>query len=799
MGREEINRVCPVCKGSFPRRVAVCPVDGARLALESGAELARIKPSPSGAPPASTQDSPVCRRKRVESQVREAGTVIGSYRLIDVLGKGGMGVVYLAEHMRLGRRVALKQLRSRYTGNPTAVRRFFAEAQAVNRIRHPNIVQITDLVVGETGQDETYYIMELLTGRTLAERLKQGPLPLAELLPLATTVCDALAAIHRAGIIHRDLKPENIFLARQQEDGKETVKLLDFGLVKLADPPPNEPVPETNPDTLVGTPEYMSPEQIRGVNPADNRSDLYSLGVILYELLTGVRPVVAPTYGELLVRVVSARPTPPSKLLDDQKSIPPRLEALLLRLLEKEPDARPQTTDEVLIDLRAITGEATGMASTGKMRALRPPRVSRRVALLLGGLAVVGLAVVLLLPRGDDATIRAMKGTRRSGTPIAELAQLWGDVSHRESSKQSWHPGDRGLKLFYHDSVRTGRGARARVAFDRGDRLNIDELTTVVIELPDRPVKGEAPLLARVLQGTVRAEARPGVPLRFTDAHGRTTEVRARGNRPVEVRIRADGKGATEVSVLKGSGQLRSGGQSRDLEAGQLVDLKQGKLGQTLRLPPYPQLLSPGVDVRLPPAAAIAVTWSPVERAVRYRIQISNFVAFDETLVDQQVAIASFRFERPQPGTLVWRVASIDAAGHEGEFGFARRFVVDRSLARPGDAGVSDETMLSPANGTVVEYGATPVPVQLRWRHQAGQRYRVVVAKSRGLQRHVVRRRQVTGGAVTLEKLPPGVYYWGVYRQEPGGKATALFERSRRFVIIQRTRPKVHVPTVEWR
>jgi len=280
------------------------------------------------------------------------GTALGAYTLEDVLGEGGMGIVYLATHTRLGRRVAIKVLRSEYTDNPQAIRRFFAEARAVNKIAHPNIVEVTDFV--ERPGETNYYVMELLEGTSLAVLLDAGGVPdLDRSMGIMQQLADALAGVHRAGIVHRDIKPDNVVLI--DKGGKaDFVKLCDFGVAKLVDSNLDRvAMHSTSQGAILGTPEYMSPEQASG-KPVDPRSDIYSFGVMLYEVATGRVPFTAPDFGEMVVQLLKASPVPPSKLPDLPHTIPPSLEALILQCLAKDPSLRPQDMEVVAAKLEQI-------------------------------------------------------------------------------------------------------------------------------------------------------------------------------------------------------------------------------------------------------------------------------------------------------------------------------------------------------------------------------------------------------------------------------------------------------------
>ncbi|MFC1609468.1 serine/threonine-protein kinase [Myxococcota bacterium] len=321
------------------------------------------------------------------------GTVLGTYRLLEILGEGGMGHVYLAEHTRLGRKVALKLLRSDLAANPKAASRFFSEARAVNQINHENIIQITDFI--DDQGPEKYYIMEFLHGESLAtvERC-EGAVPTNRLTHIAIQVSNALAAVHNAGMVHRDLKPENIFLI-ERGGGKDFVKLLDFGVVKLGNLADATATGNTAAGAILGTPEYMSPEQVSS-NPVDHRTDIYALGVILFEAVTGRKPFVANSFGEMVVNHLTVKPPKPSSLKDLPQPIPPKLETLILRCLAKDRDNRPQRMEDVERKLQEI------LVDLPKETEASPQRSgSRWLAGLVVGFAMVvvaGVAVVATRP-----------------------------------------------------------------------------------------------------------------------------------------------------------------------------------------------------------------------------------------------------------------------------------------------------------------------------------------------------------------------------------------------------------------
>ncbi|MFW5741483.1 MAG: serine/threonine-protein kinase, partial [Myxococcota bacterium] len=244
-----------------------------------------------------------------EGDHRLVGRIIGEkYRVHSLIGEGGMGTVYEAEHLQIGRRVAIKVLNRAHLGRKEAVARFHQEARAAGAIGHPNICEIYD--VGRLDDGSPYLVMERLHGKTLADRINiEGALPFEDVITILTQVLSALVAAHEKGIIHRDIKPENIFLA-ERVGCAPVVKILDFGISKSAD---DSDLSLTRTGMVMGTPFYMAPEQARGEH-IDHRVDIYACGVILYEALTGRRPFIASNYNALVVQVLSAQPRDPREL-----------------------------------------------------------------------------------------------------------------------------------------------------------------------------------------------------------------------------------------------------------------------------------------------------------------------------------------------------------------------------------------------------------------------------------------------------------------------------------------------------
>jgi tRNA A-37 threonylcarbamoyl transferase component Bud32 len=270
------------------------------------------------------------------------GKSIGNYQIKAKLGEGGMGAVYLGEHPLIGKRVAVKVLLEELAAKEDIVSRFFNEAKAVNDIGHQNIVDIVDFgkMKNDFGQDIVYFIMEFLDGESLAARLRRTGLSFKETVHVMEQACSALAASHAKGIVHRDLKPENIYLCPRGGD-KNFCKLLDFGIAKLTGDGGQSH--KTRTGLVIGTPAYMSPEQCEGKGLIDARSDVYSLGIVMYELLTGRVPFPGEGFGEILVAHLTKQPEPPSTLNPD---VTPALEAIVMHAIEKDRNRRFQTMNE---------------------------------------------------------------------------------------------------------------------------------------------------------------------------------------------------------------------------------------------------------------------------------------------------------------------------------------------------------------------------------------------------------------------------------------------------------------------
>ncbi|MFY0583693.1 serine/threonine-protein kinase [Cystobacter fuscus] len=327
------SRNCETCGGTVPVDTDICPRDGTVLLDFSTA--------PRLADPGNTRETSPGKNVHVMEDVSAQDTLVGlkvgEYELGQRIGVGGMGLVYDGIQPLIGKRVAVKVLRPELAAAEEQVARLLAEARAVNAIRHRGIVDIFGF--GQVPDGRQYIIMEYLEGVALDAHLaERGRIPVPEVLDILDEVLSALGAAHGAGVVHRDLKPSNVFLVKQP-DGSRYVKLLDFGLAKMGLPAGR--TAQTRTDMVVGTPEYMAPEQARG-QPVGPMTDLYALGVVAFEMITGRLPFTGTSPVDLLMKHVDARPPKPSEFLP---GLPPALDAFILQMLTKDPEARPGSAE----------------------------------------------------------------------------------------------------------------------------------------------------------------------------------------------------------------------------------------------------------------------------------------------------------------------------------------------------------------------------------------------------------------------------------------------------------------------
>jgi serine/threonine protein kinase len=479
------------------------PQDSSDLAQGSSPTMGLRGPKHERQARASTPPRP---RGGVKDRAEDSiGLVLGSYRLLEVIGRGGMGRVYRAEHVRLGRQVALKLLKPEYAVKRDAVARFFQEAKAVNKIRHRNIVDVTDFV--ELDDGTTFIIMELLEGASLGKVVRtEGPMAEGRLLAILVQVCDALEAAHAVGIVHRDLKPDNVFLVASEDASGEIAKLLDFGVAKLLAAPDDDAEPigyQTAAGSVVGTPAYMSPEQAGGLD-VDGRSDVYALGAIMYELFCG-RPVfTGKSFGEFVMKHMSELPVPPRQT-EGGAGLRPELEAVILRCLAKRPTERFQTVGELRDALLGLLGVLdTGLVELRRMESGRSSglRVSSS-----GGHRSSGAGLGSPLPSVPGLTVPPLaEADADPSVTSAETRMAIGDLRNDRAS--TVRGGGRGKWLLAGLMV-VGFGAAAIYVATRGD-------------------EGEPATAARSDRPTVAPLAAGGNPQQLTDTRPAAPPARAK-------------------------------------------------------------------------------------------------------------------------------------------------------------------------------------------------------------------------------------------------------------------------------
>jgi tRNA A-37 threonylcarbamoyl transferase component Bud32 len=443
----------------------------------------------------------------------EAGHRVGEYEIEAKIGEGGFGSVFRAVHPVIGKVVAIKVLHRRYSAQPEMVRRFVAEARAVNQIRHRNIIDI--FAFGQLEDGRHYYVMEYLEGNTLEQLITQGgPMSLAESIPVLRRLARALDAAHAKGIAHRDLKPDNVFMA-MDEDGGCQPKLLDFGIAKLL----AEEAPEkfkTRTGAPIGTPQYMSPEQCRG-RGVDHRTDIYGFGIMAYRMLTGVLPFDGEDYMEILLAHLQQEPRPPSSIVG---SLPHGVDEAIQWMLQKDPAARPANLSTAVRSLEAAA-EAAGIPLARS---------------LVGRAPIIGTGPVVVqgTPPVDGSMLAGMGGgmgetiSDEDGASLQSLASntamlRQGTFGDRDSRTRPAAPGV--MRFQSHTDGQSGSVRIMSASQQRAAALNVASLGDV----REAPRAGRSALKIALVVGGIAAAVMAGVTVNWlvSDA-GATADVAAR-------------------------------------------------------------------------------------------------------------------------------------------------------------------------------------------------------------------------------------------------------------------------------
>jgi len=316
--------------------------------------------------------------------------VAGRYRVLDTIGQGGMGSVYRVEHIEIGKQCAIKVLHSVYGQDDQQRRRFLREARAASTIAHENVVDVTDF--GPSPNGSVFLAMELLVGEELSTLLgREGALPWARVKPMVLQICEALGAAHDKGIFHRDVKPENCFRVKRGAN-HDFIKVLDFGIAKIMNAEVSADLSLSQTGAVFGTPQYMSPEQAMG-NPVDHRTDIYAMGVVIYEMLAGKVPFDGPSHLEILTRQTTELPEPPRDVVPQ---IPEAVDAIVLRALQKRPDARFQSIGELAAALAAVPTDGAATANEIPTPRTRPSLDHTRERLYIAIIVLLGLSVLAM-------------------------------------------------------------------------------------------------------------------------------------------------------------------------------------------------------------------------------------------------------------------------------------------------------------------------------------------------------------------------------------------------------------------
>jgi serine/threonine-protein kinase len=380
--------VCPACGEPRTKLVEKCPNDGRAAVRKEDWESAK--------------DDPNLGR-----------TIAGRFTILARIGTGSMGTVYRADQASVGRAVALKILKGDLSRDPEIVTRFEREAKATGTLRSPHSVVVHDH--GRTEEGQLFIAMELLEGELLTSAIaREGAFSVERTVSLLTQILRSLSEAHGHGIVHRDLKPDNVFLAKVA--GSEVVKIVDFGIAKIVHGDRKVDALETQAGTVWGTPAYMSPEQAQS-RPLDARSDLYAAGVIAYQMLTGAPPFEDDDAVVVMARHIKTKPKPPSEARPEL-AIPASLERVVMRVLEKDPDARPASADAFIAELQACASDVTAAREGRAPNAYLQRRRRRALALTAIAVSLLAAATVLATALGGEDSVAEVAAQSAAPVPF---------------------------------------------------------------------------------------------------------------------------------------------------------------------------------------------------------------------------------------------------------------------------------------------------------------------------------------------------------------------------------------------
>ncbi|MGA9994583.1 MAG: protein kinase, partial [Pyrinomonadaceae bacterium] len=426
-------KICPKCGKEYKDTTTLCPADGAVLEKAGDALVGQ--------------------------------TLADKYRIEELINQGGMGAVYRGTHVLMDKTVAIKVLHPALAADDKIVARFSREARAASRISHPHALNVTDF--GESAEGVVFLVMEYLNGRTLKEMIHdEAPLPLSRIVEIIRQVCGALDAAHAQGVIHRDLKSDNIMLI-DVGNGSDWAKVLDFGIAKIQEPVGQDPE-LTSPNLIIGTPQYMSPEQCSQASEIDARSDIYSLGVILYEMLVGHVPFTGESPTAIMMKHLQE---PPPSVLEERRDLPASVGRVVARALAKKPEDRFQSAGELAENL-ALAVEADAVAVPASASTNVQERDTNRI------IVPTDPNIGVRDTANDDYDETTMVRPKREPAPVREEAVIMTDVGPPPDSFKIWRiaiPAVAALLVIFAVVYALKRNSAPPQANDQTQPLTIDQ------------------------------------------------------------------------------------------------------------------------------------------------------------------------------------------------------------------------------------------------------------------------------------------------------------------------------------